>query len=924
MKTIMGRLLLLLGFCLGFVKAGIAFQNTPLQIQHQEPTLLERGTDFELTFTAPGINPNDVQDAYVFYRLKDQMGFNQQSASLMGSDFTVEMSVDDEQATSLVYYFEIHLNNGRTITYPQNQASQEPIEIQIVDGREISREERVKQTGVDYTILSPNPGATVAQNDVVVAITLFYDPAEIDTANTSFQMLVDGQDVTEQANASPYFFTYAPENLGSGVHSTTFKLQKQDSALTIASWSFSVLDPNNISSSGFGGSSGTESLVPGGQVEFLARNQQVGGFANDALSGNVRLSGQKGEISYSAFGLLTSQEDPRLQPQNRYGANLYIGDWLEFEAGHVYPRMSSLTISGQRMQGLNTNFHLWNDALNLQFIYGKLRRGIDNLYENITIDTTSFQSQGNPIYDYSLSTEDGGSGTFQRKVVGGRLGLGRDNNFNFGLNFLKVQDDTNSIRLINDFNALMNTNPDLARNLNDQQMQELQENPGQLSINGNPRPKGNFVAGSDLYASFDSDRIQLQADGAASLLNQDITDGILTQEAAENLGLSIDPETEDLLDQLSWLIIINENMNTLPIRFNLGESGTSAETYFPTGILATQSEIGLNYFDNNLRIRYRWVGPEFNSLANTTVRKDIAGFSVRDRFQLFQNRIYLALGYENLNDNVIDNKDATTHTITYRGNVSWYPIDQDLPRISLGLMNRNRDNDIGLNNPLVAGLPGIPESAAVQNLVVQNGDTLTTPNPRLTNTTQFTASVSQEFSLFGLTHDASINYSVLSTDDQVFNYGNSASNSFSMRVVNRFQDLPLQTNLGFNINNTQTANGLTDIQIRGINVGGSMFLLDDKLNLDAALAYTANSSESTPLLVNANGTDEANDDYYEPNATGSVTESNSYIISSGARYNLNSSHSFLLNFRYSNISNTLSSTAIPDDHLLQFRYIYNF
>ncbi|MDZ7683476.1 MAG: hypothetical protein U5J63_17635 [Fodinibius sp.] len=72
--------------------------------------------------------------------------------------------------------------------------------------------------------------------------------------------------------------------------------------------------------------------IPEGNLEISARNQQVGRYANDALSGNVRLSGQKGDVSYSAHGLLTTQEDPRLQPQNRFGASLYIGDWLDLEA----------------------------------------------------------------------------------------------------------------------------------------------------------------------------------------------------------------------------------------------------------------------------------------------------------------------------------------------------------------------------------------------------------------------------------------------------------------------------------------------------------------------------------------------------------------------------------------------------------------
>lgn len=915
--------MLLVGILILFMDVYAVHLPTPLQVRHQEPTFVERYTPFELTFRVPGISQKDVEEAYVFYRQDGDMAYEQKRAALLSADFKVRLSVKDPQAASIEYYFEVHLHNGQTITYPQNSASADPIRIDVIDQRESERERRVEETGVDYTILSPDPGGTVARQDVVVAITLFYDDLN---PKTTFQMLVDGQDVTEQANASDYFYTYSPDDLSPGGHRATFKVQKPDTTLIVADWEFTVLDPtksmNRLSSA-----AGGESWMPEGNVELSARNQQVGGFANDALSGNIRLSGRKGDISYSAFGLLTTQEDPRLQPQNRFGASLYIGDWLEFEAGHVYPTLNPLTIAGQRMQGASAAFHAWDDALNLHLIYGKLRRGIDNLYGAIQVDTTTFQGSGNPVYDYSLDTEDGGGGTFRRKVVGGRLGVGSGETFNFGLNFLKVEDDTNSIQIIDDFRDLQNVNPDLANNLDSRQIQQLQSNPNDLAVSGNPSPKGNFVAATDLAARFDNNRIEFEADAAVSLLNRDISEGVFTQEAAENLGLDIGQDTENLLDRLSWLIIINENMDTLPIRFQTDDSGTSAEAFFPTSIVATQSEFGLSYFDNDLKVGYRWVGPNYNSLANTTIRKDIAGFNISDRFRLWENRIYVTIGYENLHDNVVGNKDATTSTVTYRGNVSYYPIDQDLPRVSLGLMKRDRDNNVGLNNPMVAGLNGVPENAAVQNLAIQNGDTVTTPAPRLSETYQFTASVSQQFSLWGITHDASLNYSLLNTANQVFKYGDAQSNSLSLNVVNRFHELPLQTNIGFNINNTKTTSGLTDIQILGANVGGSMFFLDDKLSVDLSLAFTQNRSENTTLLTDNNGTpQQTTDDYYKPGGDDntSVSKSNSYIINAGARYNLGDQHSFVANFRYSNVRNTLSSVPIPNDHLMQIRYIFNF
>lgn len=899
------------------------------QVQHQAPSFVERNSSFELSFKVPGINAKDVEEAYLYYRPDGDVAYSQKEASLDYSTFNVPLSINDNQVTSLEYYFQIQLKNGESITYPQNQASSNPIRVDVVDKRQSEREKRVEETGVDYTILSPDPDGEVTRQDVVVAITLFYDPAEIDTASSSFRMFVDEENVTEQAYADDYFYTYSPDNLSPGTHTAVFEIQNPDTILTVAEWEFTVLDRTRSSDMMTTAEGQTQDgWMPQGNIRLSARDQQVGGTTNDALSGNIRLSGQQGDVSYSAYGLLTTQEDPRLQPQNRFGATFYIGDWLEFEAGHVYPNLSTMTIAGQRMQGISAGVHVWDDALNMQFVYGKLRRGIDNIYESIVVEEQTFEGAQESIRSYSLQTREGGSGTFQRKVLGGRLGTEWSDNLNFGLNFLKVEDDTNSIELVSGFRDLMNTNPDLVSSLDDQELQELQEDPSQLNIRGNPTPRGNFVASTDLEARFDSDRIQLQTDAAVSLLNQDISDGVLNQETAEDMGLTIEQNTEDLLDRLSWLIIINENMEVLPLRFDT-ENDEPAETFFPTSILATQSELGLRYLNNSLQFRYRWVGPSYNSLANTTIRKDIAGFTVSDRIQLFENRIYLTLRYERLNDNVMDTKEATTNTNTYRTNVSWYPINQDLPRVSLGLMMRKRDNNIGLNNPFVAGIDGVSESAAIQNLSIQDSDTLITPNPRFSNTYQLTGSVSQQFSLFGITHDASLNYSTINTQDQVFQYGDSKSNSLSLRLVNRFQDLPLQSRIGFNINNTETTSGLTDIRILGANIGGELFLFDDKLSLDMSFALTKNRTEITTLITDDNDTpQEPSDDYYKP-ASGSdglsVSESNSFIIDTGAQYNLNANHSFLLNFRYSNVQNTLtSSRAFPNDHLLQARYIFNF
>jgi len=914
----MSYLLLVSGFLvLMGQKARGANKKTKLQIRHQEPTMIERGAPVELSFAVPGINPNDIQDAYIFYRPNDEIAYQQKQAALVSSDIKAKLTVADKQATSLEYYLQIQLNNGRKITYPSNDAVSNPIRVEVVDHRKSERERRVEATGVDYTILSPSPGSAVAQNDVVLALTLFYDPAKIDTAHTSFQMLLDDKDITDQAAANSYFYTYTSDKMAPGSHSVVFNLQKQDTVLEVTSWKFTVLNPNEVLTAN--ASNNKADWLPQGKVQLTARDQQVGGYPNNALSGNITLSGNKGDISYSAHGFLTSQQDPRLQTQNRFGARVTVGNWLQLEAGHVYPNLSLLTIAGQRMNGVNAIVHLWDDAVNMHFIHGRMRRGISNIYGDLKPEYRMFQ--GTPVdTTYSLNVDE--SGTFERKITGGRIGLGRDRHFRFGLNFLKVQDDTTSIGLVRNVQSLKTVDSQLIQDLSAKEQQDLKNHPGQLSVSGNPKPKGNFVASSDVDLSFDSDRIRLKANGGLSLLNKDITGGILTQQKADELGLNIEPQTENLLDRMSWLIIINQNMDALPHRFSTDEYGASALAFMPTNILATRSELGLHYYKNDLRFQYRWVGPGYNSLANTTIRKDIAGYTISDRFRLFQDRLYITLGYESLRDNVTNSKEATTNTITYRSNISWYPIDPNLPRLSVGFMNRNRDNSVSLYNPYLSGKP---QDVAVQNFYIQNSDTLIASNPRLSNTYQVNSSLSQRFTVFGVTNDASLSYSYLTTQDQKFGFGDTKSNSMSLQIINRYSHSPLQTNFGLNYNHTKSGSGLTDIKIMGAHIGGSVFFFDDKLNVNMSLAFTRNKSKTIPLQVNSNKLSDSSDDFYEPNNKDASREkSNSYIANAGIRYNITAHHSFLLNFQYSNIRNTLTSAAIPNDHLLRARYIYNF
>ncbi len=882
-------------------------------VQHQAPTAIVRGEQTPLEFIVPGVTLGDVQEANLFYRFDDGISYQQQEVLFQNGSFVTTLEVNDISNSVVEYYFQLTLVSGQDFYYPQTSPSENPVRLDIIESNEGGRpvEELERSALIDYTIISPEQGEAMAPTDVVIAMSLYYDINQLEPGE--FRLFLDNRDVTELADTSAYFISYAPKALRNGEHTIRLEYVTQAQRYLVEEWSFVVVDADDVSYAGFGGSEAR----PLGNIELGARNQVIGGNPNNAYTARTNVSGTYGLLRYSINGFFTSQESSRLQPQNRFGMNLQLGKWLGFQAGHVFPNMGRFTINGRRVYGINTEAHLLNESLNVQFIYGELSRKVTNLYSSVLVEEEEFNGT---VVDttYTLQYQNQGRGTFQREILGGRIGIGNERKFQIGVQAMKVQDDTTSIFNIRNFNDL---SPDLTAGLSPADINKLSADPELLQVqNGSVQPKGNFVAGLDMKMGFNNNRVRFEAEGVVSALNNDIYGGYLTVQQADELGFEIDQETEDILSRLSQLIIVNENMNVLPLRIkDIDTDSATAEPYFPTSILAGNGEFSINYPSNNFKLQYRWIGPDFNSLANSTVRKDIAGFTASDRFRMFRNRLYVTLGYEVLEDNVSNSKDATTQSKTYRTNLSWYPIKRELPRVSLGMRYRSRDNSVARFNPFIS--PDL-EKAAVQNFVISGTDTLSSAVPKDNTTLNFTGSVTQQFELLDIRHDASLSISSLKTTDEVFAFGDVSSSAVSLNLTSRFNAMRLRTQFGMTFNNTQTGSGQTDINIFGMYVGGSYFMMENKLNLNGRLAVTSNRSTVLPLIVDpASQADGLSETDYFILDTGNPVESDfsTFVLQAGAQYDLNEYHSFIFDANLTNVSGDNSN-----DRIVQLRYLFNF
>ncbi len=893
-------------------------------IRHQAPVAMQQGQLSALEFTVPGLTQADVQQAQLFYRYNGEFTYRQKEVDFRNGAFTVLFEVEDKNATTLEYYLEISLLSGEDIYYPGTLPSENPVEVEIVNNFEGHQKKKLK--GMDYTILAPEAGKGVTKDDVLIAIALFYDIATIPPG--SFKMYIDKEDVTGLADTSAYYFSYIPKNLSAGQHRVALEYETADETYTVASWDFVVVAPGQASFQGFG-----PSRTPQVNVELTARNQVIAGDINNAYTGRTRVSGSYGQLRYSLTGYLTSQESMRLQPQNRYQVNLELGKWWNFEAGHVYPSMSPFTISGRRVHGINTSVHLLKENLNMQFIYGDLERSITNQYDSLLVRNITNNADSVVDRRYMLTYQNGGRGTFKRKITGGRIAFGNEERFQLGLHALKIQDDTTSIFNPRDYLDLSGAHLNLNSDLNSTERDSLLAKPDLLEVNGGSvKPRENVVVGTDLKMGFLNNSLRFESEAVVSALNYNIYGGPLNSERADDLGFDIDNNTADLLERLSWLIIINENMNVLPLNISEDDNGDlKADPFFPTSILAGNSQLSYRNSRNNFRLQYRWIGPNFNSLANSTIRRDIAGFTLSDRFNLLKNRVYITLGFESLKDNVTGIRDATTHTATYRTNASWYPVDRKLPRVSAGIRFRMRGNGIKRENFL---LSDELVHAAVQNIRQEmrtiNGQdslvTITTATPRMNETFNINASITQQFMVLDARNDISLSISNLKTTDKVFAYGDVLSTALSLNLTSRFSGMPLESQLGFTYNNTDAGSGQTTIEITGFYVGGNYsFLEKRRLTLNGRMAITNNNTSSRMLLVRDNPindqlNDNPRDNYYTLSENVRKNQFQTYVLQLGARFKMDDYSSLVFDTNLTNVS----GSDRTGDHVIQFRYIFSF
>lgn len=887
------------------------------RIVHTPPLSVPSGVPVTIEFQIAGATTESVIESAVFYRVQGDVAYRRIRASATGATFSAQVPVLAQNSGFIEYYLVAELVNGGILNLPTINPSENPFQVNIlqtqVDGPMIT-----EVADIEFRVMSPLPGTPMIEDDLLIAIALF--PLDTLAVTDSLRMVLNGVDVTGQADISPFLITYAPERLDQGAYTVELFFRNGRVITPITKWAFTVVSAQSQFAVGQ-----SRQRPINGDVELATRAQTTAGTSYNFARGAVNLRGAAGWLTYSANGLATSQENPRLQPQNRFGIQFAAKHYLNVEAGHVYPSMNPLLLAGRRVYGVNANISALYRLMNLQVVYGELNRKVPTLYQDISVQIDSTDFAGTVITDttYSLMFQPGGMGTHRRTLLASRLSFGSGRHAQFGVNALKVKDDIRSIAIVDSLHDA-DAAPLLNR-MNAQQRAALMANPLAFQVElSNPTPHDNIVAGVDFKANLLGGRVQFASDGAVSALNTNVAPGPLSQKYADDLGVDIDSDILNRLERISWLFVINENVAALPIRFR----NDQAKFFVPKGIFAYQNRLSFNMFQHSFSVQQRWIGPDFISLANNGIRRDVAGYTIADRFRLLKNTLYVNLQAETLWDNLARQLNARTYTTNYGISTSWYPVNFKLPRVTLSVRRQLRDNHITPRNGLIS--PDLLD-VAVRHLDIQSltPDTVVTTlaTPRLNKTWQVSSGLSRSFDVFDMKHDLTLNVSTISTKDEHFRYGDFNTRTYSLGVQTDVIRMPLRTSLNVGYTQADAQSGLNKLNLLALVFGGSYFLLEDALMLTAETSVIKSTSLATLIDVDDNGTPtHALDDYYKP-VFDSVEEARTtnYIGSFGAEYRFMQRHVIAGSASYTAVhTRAVDAMTLPSDYFLQVRYLFQF
>tara|TARA_A100001037_G_scaffold305305_1_gene344899 strand:- start:1366 stop:4095 length:2730 start_codon:yes stop_codon:yes gene_type:complete len=634
-----------------------AFQNQPLNI--------------EVIFDGE----STIQNAILYHRIVGQSGFQElfMEYDLVSWNAIIPPQFVNEKG--LEYLIIFNLTNGSTVAYPEFNPFESPKLIQVSPFQQnisSNNNDSTLKIKSNALILSPEEGSISTSENVLIAIS-FFEISGVDPKNT--KILLDNIDVTSQSYITTEIGTYVAPFLSPGLHTVEVQIKnKYGYDLEPTIWSFSV-----------GNTYSTVNAIDEFKFTGKIRNDNS---LNNVQNVNLKIGETTGQfiggwewLEFNGLIKISSQESPFLQPKNRISFSLQSNDFIKIKFGDFNPTLSPYLIQGKRVRGVETDINLgWG---RLQTVIGEIERSIQgyNIKDRShSIYDIQVDSSGLPIYFV-----DRKGYSFSRKYSAAKITLNLLNKFRFSLFGQKAIDDINSIE--NKLSSAAFTVPDWNNYISipgiDPGVYSFYDFEKALTGKGTfnlksknlegESPMDNIVSGFNLNLSLDDSKLIMETSWAISFLNRNIWDGAMSiadfdTALDDNLDNYIGRTYDDNgkvtssgfstkiipdLTSIEDILIVNLYLTPLvPIDIQSIEDSKIA-SFMNMPSTAYNFKIRTFYYGNLFEIKYSQVGPQFNSLANPFLTKNIREFVVSDRVRFFDNKLSFGFDYKSRDNKIL-------------------------------------------------------------------------------------------------------------------------------------------------------------------------------------------------------------------------------------------------------------------------------
>jgi len=694
---------------------------------------------------------DNISEISLAYKPFGESEFIKMEMLIAGNSASVTIPAENVLPPYIEYYLIISLKNAQGETYPTGiSEGVTPLQISVSG---------VSQKDKEIIVLSPDAGEVLTIDDQLISLSFVRAPENVDISKT--KIFLNGKDVSSMAVVAGDLIVLSGENISADISGSARDLQvevydKDGNLYHTLRRTFQVVSAEIAQA--------IESQWKyNGSLRGESRSENLNSVGSWYNNATANFSAIGSGLQLSGYGYLTSEEKSDQQPYNRYTATLDAGEWLSLKAGDSYPRFPNLIMEGKRLRGINGALNL--GFFNVQAVYGETVREIEGrIIQQYSEDSVPLGSDiiaidnakyGSPFAKVKL-------GTYNRKLFAVRPSFGSGENFQLGFSYLHGQDETKSIEF-------------------------------------GTRPQENIVVGSDFMLAFDNQNIMLTSQAAVTFLNKDISSGTLTDSQIDSIftsdsGFDVDPaDVKKYRDYIDKFITVNQYLGP----WNPQEYAS----------LGAEAALSLNYFNNNLKASYIYRGNDFQSFGQSFLRTDVRGINIVDRFRMLDNKLFVSLGYEDLQDNLQNTKPATTKFRTISASVSFFP-RADFPNITLGYNQFTNDNGLLASNPLMG-------KYAIDN-----------------QTNRIMVQLSYDLTL-GVRHSTSASFTTSSREDNSLANSDAQFNNFALNVSS-FWEKSLMSIFGITYSSSEISNIPFDYVT--VSVGGSYKMLEDKLTLTATIS----------------------------------------------------------------------------------------